>query len=772
MKLNEVTSFARLSVVLPFFKKTTKMLKNIKTSHKLALIIAIPMIGLIFFTINLTLEKLSLVNQMTSLSQLSDVGVKSSSLVHELQKERGLYAGFLGSKGGRFSAEIKMQRAKTDNTINRLKMFLEKRQGKHFAQDIQDNMKTIFDKLKLIGAKRQLIDDLNISVEEELFYYTEIIELLLANINHLSTRIIHVELSNRFLAYINILRVKEKAGIERATLNNALSQDYFAQCAYEKFVSLIEAQNIFIGNFFFVATSIQKACYRETMQGEFIIGVDEIRKKVLVHHSNKRSSHSFSVTPTHWWRMATGRIELFKVMEDQISSKLKTTVLNLKQSALFMFIFHLTITGCMILFTLFYGNSTLKTIEQAYARFVPNEFLRLLNKKRILDIQLGNYKEMEMTVLFSDIRSFTSLSEQMSPQENFDFMNSYLGEMSPIIETHQGFIDKYIGDAIMALFVNADDAVNAAISMVKIQQNQSVRTGIGINTGKLMLGIIGETKRLQCTVISDAVNVASRVENLTKTYKLPLIITQSALDNLTNPAEYAIRFLDNFKVKGRLEPIKIFEVFDAEPSAARDKKLAILKYFEQGVHLYQKGCIADAKKLMARCLQQSPDDSAAGIYFQRCQNFLKIKRSEAWEEIARQVNCEAALSIINPIIDEQHKELLIRIRNLVMSIGIDKTENEVNDMIHFLDHYVVNVFGMEETLMEKHKYPDYADHKAQHLQFVNNLERIKQDYKRHQRQFYLIMEIQNSTFDWVIRHIKQYDKKLGIFLKGERGSGV
>jgi hemerythrin len=724
------------------------------------------MIGLIFFTINITLEKLNLVNQMTSLSQLSDIGVKSSSLVHELQKERGLSAGFLGSKGVQFSAEIKKQRAKTDDTINELKMFLKKLQSKRFAQDIQDNMKTIFDKLKLIEAKRQLIDGLKISVENELFYYTGIIKLLLANINQLSTRIIHVELSNQFLAYINIVQVKERAGIERATLNNALSQDYFAQGAYEKFISLVEAQNIFIGNFFFVATFTQKTRYRETMQGEFIIGVDKIRKKVLAHYSNKRSNDSFNVTPIHWWQMATGRIALFKVMEDHISSELKSAVLKLKQSAFFMFIFHLTITGGMILFTLFYGYSTLKVIEQAYARFVPNEFLRLLNKKRILDIQLGNQKEMEMTVLFSDIRSFTSLSEQMSPQENFDFLNTYLGEMGPIIEKHQGFIDKYIGDAIMALFVNTDDAVNAAIAMVKIQQNQSVITGIGINTGKLMLGIIGETKRLQCTVISDAVNVASRVENLTKTYKSPLIITQSTLDNLKNPAKYAIRFLDNLKIKGRLEPTNIFEVFDAEAKEVRNKKWGIIKDFERGIHLYQKGCIADAKKLMALCLQQSPDDSAADIYIQRCQNFLKIRRSEAWEEIARQVKCEAELSIINPTIDEQHKNLLVRIRNLVMSIGIGKTEKEVNDMIHFLDHYVVNVFGMEEKLMKKHNYPDYAVHKAQHLQFVNNLERIKQDYERHRRQFYLTMEIQNSTFDWVIRHIKQSDKKLGIFLKG------
>jgi len=97
---------------------------------------------------------------------------------------------------------------------------------------------------------------------------------------------------------------------------------------------------------------------------------------------------------------------------------------------------------------------------------VPNECLQLLDKADILEVQLSNHVEMNMTILFSDIRSFTALSEKMSPEENFNFINAYLNEMGPIISTHQGIIDKYIGDAIMALFINADDALNAAIAML------------------------------------------------------------------------------------------------------------------------------------------------------------------------------------------------------------------------------------------------------------------------------------------------------------------
>jgi len=184
---------------------------------------------------------------------------------------------------------------------------------------------------------------------------------------------------------------------------------------------------------------------------------------------------------------------------------------------------------------------------------------------------------MNMTVLFSDIRSFTTLSEKMSPQDNFSFINAYLKEMGPIIREHNGFVDKYIGDAIMALFTRTDDALKASVVMLKMldifnktQPNKGltpIRIGIGLNTGKLMLGIVGEKNRLQCTVISDAVNLASRLENITKTYKGSLIISQSTLDNLTNPSQYTTRFLDNIKVKGRTERVNIFEVFETDPKA-------------------------------------------------------------------------------------------------------------------------------------------------------------------------------------------------------------
>ncbi len=138
---------------------------------------------------------------------------------------------------------------------------------------------------------------------------------------------------------------------------------------------------------------------------------------------------------------------------------------------------------------------------------------------------MGDHVQREMTVFFSDIRDFTTLSETMTPQENFDFLNSYLRRATPIIRTNHGFIDKYIGDAIMALFPREPaDALQSAVELQRdlVDYNQGrkkagykpVRVGIGLHCGELILGTIGEEERMQTTVIADAVNVASRIEGL------------------------------------------------------------------------------------------------------------------------------------------------------------------------------------------------------------------------------------------------------------------
>jgi class 3 adenylate cyclase len=210
-----------------------------------------------------------------------------------------------------------------------------------------------------------------------------------------------------------------------------------------------------------------------------------------------------------------------------------------------------------------------KALNISFERFLPADFLSLLQKNSVLDISLGDHMEETMTIIFADIRSFTTRSEKMTPQQNFDFINSVLEVISPIIREHNGFVDKYIGDAIMALFPKcAEDAVRCALKMqaALLAYNQqhtdqeAVKIGIGINTGLVMLGTVGEPNRMNATVISDAVNIASRTESLTKTYQTPILMTEDTYQQLKSPWEFQIDEVATVTMKGKAKEIKLYQV--------------------------------------------------------------------------------------------------------------------------------------------------------------------------------------------------------------------
>jgi class 3 adenylate cyclase len=272
-------------------------------------------------------------------------------------------------------------------------------------------------------------------------------------------------------------------------------------------------------------------------------------------------------------------------------------------------------------------NLVLTKTNAAFSRFVPHEFLGFLRKEKIIDVSLGDNAQKEMTVLFSDIRNFTTISEKLSPEENFAFINNYLSIMGPIVREHGGFIDKYIGDAIMALFPHADDAVKTAISMLQQLPNCGhgeylhygvLRIGIGLNTGHLMLGTIGETDRMEGTVISDAVNVASRIEGLSKEYGATLLISQTTMNRLKHPEEFKSRCIGHIKVKGKTDKIIVYEIFNCDPDELAAAKLETREWFEEAVSLYEAGNLETSGALFRRCLEKAPDDSAASIFLSRC----------------------------------------------------------------------------------------------------------------------------------------------------------
>ena len=270
-------------------------------------------------------------------------------------------------------------------------------------------------------------------------------------------------------------------------------------------------------------------------------------------------------------------------------------------------------------------NTELSKLNQSYSRFLPKQFLRFLGHESIVEVSLGESVQKEMSILFSDIRSFTTLSETMTLAENFKFINSYLSRMEPLITTNYGFIDKYIGDAIMALFGRCpDDAVKAALGMLLelnkyniIRKNNNklpIKIGIGINTGSLMLGTVGGINRMDTTVISDSVNLASRLQDLTKVYGASLIISQHTFFALKDYRKYNYRFLGQVKVKGKKDVVSLFEFFDADPPEIIEFKIQTKTLFEQGVISYYSGQKERSTQIFQRIINLNNQDQAAYFY--------------------------------------------------------------------------------------------------------------------------------------------------------------
>ncbi len=286
----------------------------------------------------------------------------------------------------------------------------------------------------------------------------------------------------------------------------------------------------------------------------------------------------------------------------------------------------------------------LSKINIAYSHFVPHEFLQILHKASIIDVRLGDQIQKKMTIMFSDIRDFTTLSEGLTPKETFDFLNSYLERIVPIIRKHGGFIDKYIGDAIMALFPgNIEDVIITSIEMQKEIDSfnkerakvelKPISAGIGLHTGNLILGTIGEQSRMEATVISDAVNLASRVEGLTKLYAAPVIISDSSFNSVKDKDSYNFRFIGKIQVKGKTQATEVYEVLDGYPEDQKKLKIKTGESFNKGLDLYYSRDFAEAAVYFNNVLKENSKDKAAQIYRERSAAFMVNQPPSEWDGI-------------------------------------------------------------------------------------------------------------------------------------------
>ncbi len=298
--------------------------------------------------------------------------------------------------------------------------------------------------------------------------------------------------------------------------------------------------------------------------------------------------------------------------------------------------------GIQLFFGFFFESRKKKQMGNMFGQYIPPELVEQMSQSDEEFSLKGESREM--TVLFSDVRGFTTISEGMEPQELCELINDILTPVTRVIHDHKGTIDKYIGDAIMAFWgapmhnpQHATYAVRAGLAILQalktIQKDfkakgwPEVDIGIGLNTGTMSVGNMGSQFRIAYTIMGDAVNLGSRLEGLTKQYGVKMIVSESTLQAAP---EFTYRELDKVRVKGKHKPITIYEPLGVTEDI-NSEQLQILELLNQGLHNYRQQQWDAAQNIFEQLAGQYPHDKLYSIYLERIAYYLESPPEIDWD---------------------------------------------------------------------------------------------------------------------------------------------
>ncbi|HEY9203156.1 MAG TPA: nitrate- and nitrite sensing domain-containing protein [Sulfurimonas sp.] len=327
------------------------MLNNISIKLKMALMVIVPVLVILLW---LTTESYNSYKEVKALEKISEMVLfsqKSSSLVHNLQKERGASAGFISSNGAKFSSELVSIRKDTDATLLELKKFYSQIPLDEYSESMRTKMQKAVDALSKIGEIRKGVDALNVAVSVPVGYYTSLNAAFISAIEEIIKMSDNAKTNNEINAFVNFLSAKERAGIERAVLSSTFSRDSFAPGFHDKFIALLSEQDGFTQKFLFFASPHLKEFYEKRMNTKEVAEVKRMRGVAL-----ENKDGGFNIDATYWFATITSKINLLKEVEDEISNSISQNVTKLHDDAFNSMIIGLVVNMTVVFFIIGLGS--------------------------------------------------------------------------------------------------------------------------------------------------------------------------------------------------------------------------------------------------------------------------------------------------------------------------------------------------------------------------------------------------------------------------------
>ncbi|SNZ02680.1 methyl-accepting chemotaxis protein [Persephonella hydrogeniphila] len=337
-----------------------KFLNNISIKVKILLLVLIPLLTTLFYASIILYEDYRIYQNQASLEKNVIFSTKISALVHELQKERGATAGFIGSSGKKFRTQLSKQRVLTDQKRAEFEAYLKKLDIQNFPEDIKLKLEEIKSQLNRLDSIRGKVDSLSIQLKDAISYYTKLNSNLLSVIGAFAKYTSDATIMHEIVPYVDFLMAKERMGIERAVLSAVFAKDAFTPELYRKYISLLSEQKAFLTSFRLVAPKKMLDIYNRIVRGR---AVEEVERMEKIAIQNVETGN-FNVEPTYWFKTMTEKINLMKKVEDEMSKMMVSDIQSLKSTAFRNFIVVLVITVIVAAFIIIIGYVISRSITQ------------------------------------------------------------------------------------------------------------------------------------------------------------------------------------------------------------------------------------------------------------------------------------------------------------------------------------------------------------------------------------------------------------------------
>jgi methyl-accepting chemotaxis protein len=406
-----------------------QFIENLKLHQKLLLLVFLPILIMLAFGLYQSYQLNKVRVESSQLQTMVEFSVFASNLVHEMQKERGMTAGFLGSKGSKFASEIQQQRRNTDEKLKQLRDFLKQFDARSISSEFADELNQALDKFSALAQTRESVNNLNISLGDALAYYTGINKSLLGLIADMSKLATNKDIAIMVAAYANFLQGKERAGIERAVLANTFSKDQFTGKLFHKFLSLVTTQQNYQDVFLSLARPQDAEFLTRILTGDTINETRRMRQIAM----DKAQNGGFGIDPAYWFKMQTGKINVLKKVEDHLAASLGATAQAIHSKANFDLLFTLLVSLAGVLFSILLSVSISKNLRRQIGG-EPGDIERIANQ--IADGQLQQDSAHEhLTGIHAAIVSMQQKLSQVITRDIQNIVNAARdGDLSQRIE--------------------------------------------------------------------------------------------------------------------------------------------------------------------------------------------------------------------------------------------------------------------------------------------------------------------------------------------------